>query len=84
MAKELSPTAAAAEEEKARIKEEKKQFKQEQKERKKEAKRRAAEIAKQEEALGEDGGSGLVTFLATILIVILWLAIVCVVIKMDI
>ena len=84
MAKELSPTAAAAEEEKARIKEEKKQFKQEQKERKKEAKRRAAEIAKQEEALGEDGGSGLVTFLATILIVILWLAIVCVVLKMDI
>ena len=39
---------------------------------------------KQEEALGEDGGNGLVTFFATLLIVVLWLAIVGVVIKMDI
>lgn len=82
--KELNPVAAAAEEEKAKLKEEKRQFKQEQKAQKKEAKRRAAEIAKQEEALGEDGGNGLVTFFATILIVLLWLAIVCVVIKMDV
>lgn len=84
MAKELSPLAAAAEEEKAKLKEEKKQFKQEQKAQKKEAKRRAAEIAKQEEALGEDGGSGLVTFAATLLIVALWVAVVCVVVKMDV
>nr|WP_304955029.1 hypothetical protein [uncultured Acetatifactor sp.] len=82
--KELSPVAAAAAEEKAKLKEEKKKFRQEQKEQKKEAKKRAAEIAKQEEALGEDGGNGAVTFLATLLIVILWLAIVCVVIKMDV
>lgn len=82
--KELSPVAAAAEEEKAKLKEEKKKFRQEQKEQKKEAKKRAAEIAKQEEALGEDGGNGVVTFLATLLIVVLWLAIVCVVIKMDV
>ena len=84
MAKELSPLAAAAEEEKAKLKEEKKQFKQEQKAQKKEAKRSAAEIARQEEALGEDGGSGLVTFAATILIVALWVAVVCVVVKMDV
>lgn len=84
MAKELNSLAAAAEEEKARLKEEKKQFKQEQKAQKKEARRRAAEIAKQEEALGEDGGNGLVTILATLLIILLWLAIVCVVIKMDV
>lgn len=84
MAKELSPLAAAAEEEKTKLKEEKKQFKQEQKAQKKEAKRRAAEIAKQEEALGEDGGSGLVTFAATLLIVALWVAVVCVVVKMDV
>ena len=86
-AKELSPSAApitAADDEKARLKEEKKKFKQEQKAQKKEAKKRAAEIAKQEEALGEDGGNGLVTFFATLLIVVLWLAIVCVVIKMDV
>lgn len=84
MAKELSPLAAAAAEEKAKLKQEKQQFKQEQKTQKKEAKRRAAEIAKQEEALGEDDGNGVVTFLATVLIVVLWLAIVCVVIKLDI
>lgn len=76
--------AAAAEEEKAKLREEKKKFKQEQKAQKKEAKRRAAEIAKQEEALGDEGGNGIVTFFATVLIVILWLAIVCVVIKMDV
>ena len=84
MAKELSPLAAAAEEEKAKLKQEKKQFKQDQKAQKKEAKRRAAEIAKQEEALGEDGGNGLVTFVATLLIVFLWVAVVCVVVKMDV
>ena len=84
MAKELSTLAAAAAEEKAKLKEEKKKFKQDQKAQKKEARRRAAEIAKQEEALGEDDGNGVVTFLATVLIVVLWLAIVCVVIKLDI
>lgn len=84
MAKELSPLAAAAEEEKARLKQEKKQFKQDQKAQKKEAKRRAAEIEKQEEALGEDGGNGFVTFAATLLIVVLWVAVVCVVVKMDV
>ncbi len=82
--KELNPVAAAAEEEKAKLREEKKKFKQEQKAQKKEAKRRVAEIAKQEEALGDEGGNGIVTFFATVLIVILWLAIVCVVIKMDV
>ncbi len=84
MAKDLSTLAAAAEEEKARLREEKKQFKQEQKAQKKEAKRRAAEIAKQEEALGEEGGNGLVTFFATLLIVALWIAVACVVVKMDV
>ncbi len=84
MANETSSLAAVAAEEKAKLKQEKKQFKQDQKAQKKEARRRAAEIAKQEEALGEDGGNGLVTFFATLLIVVLWLASVGVVIKMDI
>ncbi len=85
-AKEVNPSAntTVVTDEKAKLKEEKKKFKQEQKAQKKEAKKRAAEIAKQEEALGEDGGNGLVTFFATLLIVVLWLAIVCVVIKMDV
>lgn len=84
MAKELSAEAAAAAQEKAKLQEEKKQFKKEQKEQKKEAKRRAAEIARQEEALGEDGGNGFVTFAATLLIVVLWVAVICVIIKLDI
>lgn len=81
MAKELG---SEAEQERENLKEEKKKLKQEQKAQRKEAKRRAAEIAKQEEDLGEDGGSGLVTFFATLLIVVLWLAIACVIIKLDI
>jgi len=84
MAKEMSPAAAAAAEERIKLKEEKKQFKQEQKAQKKEAKRRAAEIARHEEDLGEDSGNGVVTFFATVLIVLLWLAVACVIVKMDI
>jgi flagellar motility protein MotE (MotC chaperone) len=84
MAKEMNPTAAAVAEERSKLKEEKKQFKQEQKAQRKEARRRAAEIAKQEEDLGEDGGGGLVTLFATILIVVLWLTVACVIVKMDI
>lgn len=84
MASDFNSLAAAAEEEKTKLKEEKKKFKQEQKAQKKEAKRRAAEIARQEEVLGEDDGNGLVTVVATLLIVVLWLAVIGVVIKMDI
>ena len=85
MAKEMTPEAAAAEAEKKRLKEEKKQLKKEQKEQKRDTKRRAKEISKQEEELSEDeDGNGLVTFFATILIVVLWLAVVCVIIKLDI
>jgi len=81
MAKELTPEQAYTEEEKKKIQEEKRQLK----EQKKEAKRRAKEIAKQEEALAEEEESnGLVTFGATVLIVILWLAVICVIIKLDI
>jgi len=84
MAKEMALNTGTAEQEKEKLKEEKKQFKKEQKEQRKEAKRRAAEIAKQEEALGEDSGNGIVTLAATLLIVVLWLAVICVVIKLDI
>lgn len=84
MANEVTAAAAAAEQEKEKLKEEKKQFKKEQKEQRKEARRRAAEIAKQEEALGEDSGNGIVTLFATLLIVVLWLAVICVIIKLDI
>jgi len=85
MAKEKSPETLAAEAEKKKLQDEKKALKRDQKAQKKEAKRRAKEIAKQEEELADDEeGGGLVTFGATILIVALWLAIICVVIKLDI
>lgn len=84
MAKEVSQGVVSADEEKKRIQDEKKQLKKQQKDQKKEAKRRAKEIAKQEEDLGLDEGNGLVTFGATILIVALWIAVVCVIVKLDI
>jgi len=85
MAREKSREELAAEAEKKKIKDEKKQLKKQQAEQKKEAKRRAKEIAKREDALAdEDDGNGLLTFGATILIVALWLAVICVIIKLDI
>ena len=67
------------------IREEKKKLKKEQQAERKEAKRRAKEIAKQEDAL-DDGseGNSLLTFGATILIVVLWMAVICAIIKLDI
>ena len=84
MAKEISQGVVSPEDEKKRIEGEKKQLKKQQKDQKKEAKRRAKEIAKQEEDLGLDEGNGLVTFGATVLIVALWIAVVCVIVKLDI
>lgn len=85
MAKEMTTEAAEAEDEKGKLQEEKKRLKKEQKEQKKEAKRRAKEIARQEDELEDDGGgSGVVTFAATILIIFLWIAVICVIVKLDI
>ncbi|MBQ7359701.1 MAG: hypothetical protein IJW63_06385 [Lachnospiraceae bacterium] len=71
--------------EKARIENEKKQLKADKARQKKEAKRRARDIARQEAALEEEGDSGgFFTFFATVGIVIVWLAIICVVIKLDV
>lgn len=85
MAREKSHEELAAEAEKKQIRNEKKQLQKQQREQKKEAKRRAKEIARREDALEDEGDSnGLMTFLATVLIVALWLAVICVVIKLDI
>lgn len=81
MAKELTEEAR---QEKKRIQNEKQQLKKDQKNQRREVKRRAKEIAKQEEALGDEEGNGLVTFGATVFIVVLWLAVICVIIKLDI
>lgn len=75
---------AEAERERSRIQQEKQQLKKDQKNQRREVKRRAKEIARQEEALGDEDGNGLVTFAATVFIVVLWLAVIAVVIKLDI
>ncbi|HBA68679.1 MAG TPA: hypothetical protein DCZ40_04890 [Lachnospiraceae bacterium] len=74
-----------AKSEKQRLAEEKKRLKAEQKEQKKEAKRRAKEIAMQEEQLDDgEAGSSIPVFLVTGLIVVVWIAILCLLIKLDV
>lgn len=71
--------------EKKRLAEEKKNLKAEQREQRKEAKRRAKEISLQEAQLGEDeDGNGVSVFLVTTLIVVVWIAILCLLIKLDV
>ena len=83
--RERTPEEIAAIAEKRRLQGERKKLKKDQKAQRKEAKRRAKEIAKQEEALGDDeDGGGLATFGATLLVVELWLAVICVIVKLDI
>lgn len=66
-------------------KERKKQLKSEQKQQRKEARRRAKEIAKREDELADDDeGGGFGTLLATIMIVMVWLAVILVIIKLDV
>lgn len=81
MAKTVDTQAA----EKKKLQNEKKKLKTDQKKQKKEAKRRAREIAAQEAELSEDEeNGGFFTFLATLAIIVVWLGIVCVVIKLDV
>lgn len=85
MAKNKSPEEITNEAEKKRLEDEKKSLKREQKAQKKEARRRAREIARQQEELAEDEErNGFVTFMATLFIVVLWVAVVCVIIKLDV
>lgn len=85
MARQEDLQQNAVKAEKKQIQSEKKQLKSEQKQQKKEAKRRAREIAKRENELAdEDEGGGFATFAATILIVLVWLAVIAVIIKLDV
>lgn len=72
-----------ANEEKKRLKEEKKKLKADKKAQKKEAKQRAKELSEQEERLDDDGG-GISVFFVTLVIVIIWVAILCLLIKLDV
>lgn len=78
----LSPEDAKLE--KQRLKEEKKKLKNERKAQRKEAKARAKELASQEASLMEDEetNSGSV-FMVTFVIVLIWIAILCLVVKLD-
>ena len=71
--------------EKKRLKDERDKLKRDQKAQRKEAKQRAKEISKQEAQLSEDEEAGGVSvFLVTLVIVIIWLAILCLLIKLDV
>lgn len=67
------------------VKESQKQFKKEQKSQKKEAKKRAKELENQERELDEQiEGTGASVVVVTIFIIIIWLGILCLLIKMDV
>ncbi|MDD3205991.1 MAG: hypothetical protein PHS74_09710 [Lachnospiraceae bacterium] len=66
------------------LKEKKKQLKLERKQQKKEAKEKARELASQEADLDEDESKPLSTFLITALIVLVWLGILCLLIRLDV
>ena len=71
--------------EKKRLKSEKDKLKKEEAKQKKDIKKRAKEIAKQEARLSdEEETGGFSAFLLTLIIVFIWVAILCVVIKLDV
>ena len=85
MADQLLNAEVDTKAEKKRLKDERDKIKNEQKAQRKEAKQRAKEISKQEAQLSEDEeGSGVSVVLVTIVIVIIWLAILCLLIKLDV
>ncbi|MCI6713501.1 MAG: hypothetical protein MR523_00950 [Lachnospiraceae bacterium] len=85
MADELLNSQVDTKAEKKRLKDERKKIKEEQKAQKKEAKQRAKEISQQEAKLSEDEEAGGVSvFLVTVVIVVIWIAILCLLIKLDV
>lgn len=71
--------------EKKRLKDERNKIKSDRKAQKKEAKQRAKEIAEQEAKLTEDEeAGGISVFLVTVVIVVIWVAILCLLIKLDV
>lgn len=84
MAEELvnSNIGADAEVDKKKLKEERKRLKEEQKAQKKEAKQRARELS--EQISGDDEPGGVSVFLVTVVIVAIWLAILCLLVKLDV
>lgn len=77
---------AEADIEKKQIKEERKRLKQEEKSQRQDIKKRAKEISKREAQLADenDAGGGIPGFLITIIIILVWLAILALLIKLDV
>ena len=73
---------AEVEVDKKKLKEERKRLKAEQKAQKKEAKQRARELT--EQITGDEEPGGVSVFLVTVVIVIIWLAILCLLVKLDV
>lgn len=85
MAKSDNQDAANVKAEKKKLAEERKKLRSEQKRQKKEAKKKAKEIAKKEnDLIDEDEPSGIGTIFATLVIVLIWLAVIVIIIKLDI
>ena len=85
MAKEpMDPEVAKLKESQKQFKEEQKKEKKEQKARKKEAKKRAKELADEEARIMDDEGSGIPVFITTIIIILVWVAILCALVKLDV
>lgn len=75
---------SAAAKEKKQIQDERKKLKQEEKKQKQEIKKRAKEISKREAAIEDESEKGGVpAFIITLFIVLAWLAILCLLIKLD-
>lgn len=79
-------TSEDARVEKKLLKEEKKKLKNEKKQQKKEAKQRAKELANREAELYDEAGDGgtASVFAVTFVIVLIWVAILCLIVKLDI
>ena len=86
MANETTPSGLDSKAEKKQIADERKRLKQEEKQQKKEIKARAKEISKREAAIEdeEEKGNGVSSFVVTLVIVVIWIAIFSLLIKLDV
>ena len=81
---DASDDAARIKQEKKNFKEEQKKIKAQQKQQKKEAKKKAKELANEEAKLSDDDGSNFPVIVTTTIIVIVWVAILCALVKLDV
>jgi len=80
----VDPEVAKLKADQKKFKEEQKKEKKEQKSRKKEAKKRAKELAEEEARIMDDEGGGFSVFVTTLIIILVWIAILCALIKLDV